>query len=230
MKNFIICLSKIKSSMETAVKVKEWLEEAGEDVELFEGSYGNEVKESYNLLNRRYHPWNFKHGPTNLFTDEFRDAQQSAGVMGCFDSHFRLWQKCVELDEPIMIFEDDVLFTRKFIPIEWKDILITVFGNPQKSFKYYHYLENPEGVPAAMPYYQSSMPGTPGYAITPDAAKKLIEEYSNTFLPSDNSINQFLVTIEVHSHVMGRALVKSDGKKSLVRGKNNYWETDPENE
>jgi len=32
------------------------------------------------------------------------------GVVGCFLSHFTLWQKCLELNEPIAIFEDDVLF------------------------------------------------------------------------------------------------------------------------
>jgi hypothetical protein len=29
------------------------------------------------------------------------------GVLGCFYSHYRLWQKCIDLNEPIFIFEDD---------------------------------------------------------------------------------------------------------------------------
>jgi len=223
MRYFIICLSSIPSSLETALKAKEKLEEFGIDAELFEGSYGNEVKERYKATGRRYHPWSFKNGPLNPFTDDFRDNQQNPGEMGCFDSHYRLWEKCVELDEPIMVFEDDVLFTRGYSPIDFDEVLITVFGNQQKSAKYYHYLTDPEGEPRAEGYWQSSMPGTPGYAIKPDAAKKLVDMYKNTWLPSDNAMMSTIVKIQVHSHVMGRALVGEDGKKSLVRGKNNFW-------
>lgn len=223
MKAFIIHLSKIQESLRTATDMKKVLDSYGMESYLFEGSYGNEVKERYQQVGRRYHPWNFKGGPSHIFSDEFRDSHQNPGEMGCFDSHFRLWEKCVELNEPIMIFEDDVEFTRPYIPVEWKDILITVFGNPTKSAKYYHYLTNPTGVPAAAEYKQASMPGTPGYAIKPEAAKKLISEYKNTYLPSDNAINLHLVMIQVHNHIMGRALLKADGKKSLVRGKNTIW-------
>ncbi len=224
MKCFIICLSKIPTSLETAIKMQSVLDRFGMPNELFEGSYGNEIRESYKKLNRRYHPWNFKHGPDHIFPDDFRDNQGSPGEMGCFDSHYRLWKKCVELNEPIMIFEDDVKFVREYQPVEWNDVLITVFGNPTKSAKYYHYLTEPTGNPRAEEYRQASMPGTPGYAIKPHAAKKLVDMYENTFLPSDNAMNSYIVKIQVHSHIMGRALVGEDGKKSLVRGKGNFWD------
>lgn len=225
MKCFIICLSKIQTSLESALKVKEALDKFGMDAELFEGSYGNEVKERYKAEGRRYHPWNFKNGPLAPFSDEFRDSQQSPGEMGCFDSHYRLWQKCVELNEPIMVFEDDVVFSRTYNPVPFDEVLITVFGNPTKAAKYYHYLTHPSGHPRAEGYWQSSMPGTPGYAIKPEGAKKLLEMYKNTWLPSDNAMMTSIVNIQVHSHVMGRALIAEDGKKSLVRGKGNFWDT-----
>jgi len=225
MKSFIICLSKVPSSYETAVKVKAKLDEFGMENELFEGSYGNKVKEEYNKIGRRYHPWSFKNSsPDNPLPDEFRDSQQGAGEMGCFDSHYRLWQKCVELNEPIMVFEDDVEFVRPYMPVEFDEVLITVFGNPSKSAKYYHYLTDSVGEPKAEEYFQGSMPGTPGYAIKPLAAKKLIDMFKNTWLPSDNAMMANIIKIQVHSHVMGRALVKADGKKSLVRGKRCFWE------
>lgn len=225
MKAFIICLSKIQTSLESALQVKTTLDNYGIEAELFEGSYGHEVKERYNSIGRRYHPWNFKNGPLHPFTDEFRDSQQNPGEMGCFDSHYRLWQKCVEMNEPIMVFEDDVLFSRTYEPIEFDEVLITVFGNPTKSAKYYHYLTHPSGEPKAEEYWQSSMPGTPGYAIKPEAAKKLVDMYKNSWLPSDNAMMTSIVKVQVHSHVMGRALIGEDGKKSLVRGKNNFWES-----
>jgi glycosyl transferase family 25 len=223
MKSFIICLSKIQTSLQSALLVKAALDNFGMDNELFEGSYGNEVKEKYIEIGRRYHPWNFKNSPSNPLLDEFRDSQLNPGEMGCFDSHYRLWEKCIELNETIMIFEDDVLFVRPYMPVKFNEVLITVFGNPKKSAKYYHYFTDPTGEPRAELYWQSSMPGTPGYAITPTAAIKLVNMYKNTWLPSDNAIMSTMVEIQVHSHIMGRALTGEDGKKSLVRGKNNFW-------
>jgi glycosyl transferase family 25 len=222
-KSFIICLSKVPSSLDTAVKVKEQLEKFNMPAELFEGSYGHETIEFFNKTNRKCHPWTFK-GPTRLLSEEEKNSITSPGVLGCFYSHYRLWEKCIELNEPILVFEDDVIFERPFIPVEWDDVLITVFGNAKKSAKYINYLTNPVGDPCACDYYQASMPGTPGYAIKPQGAKKLVEHYKNSFLPSDNAMNTYVVKIKIHNYIMGRALLCSDGKKSLVRYKNNFWE------
>ncbi|MGL5291347.1 MAG: glycosyltransferase family 25 protein [Vibrionaceae bacterium] len=32
----------------------------------------------------------------------------NSGEVGCYASHFTLWLKCIELDKPIIIFEDDI--------------------------------------------------------------------------------------------------------------------------
>ena len=221
MKAFIINLSKIESSRSTALKVKEALDNFGIENELFEGSYGNETKKLFEQQRRQCYPWGVK-GPDRPYSEEEKKGlAESPGIQGCFYSHYRLWEKCVELNEPILIFEDDVVFTRTFNPVDWQDVLIVVLGNPQKSEKYSHYLTNPQGEPRAEEYWQSSLPGTPGYAIKPHAAKKLVDTYRNYFLRSDNAVNKHFVKLQIHSHCMGRALVKDDGKKSLVR--TSYW-------
>jgi glycosyl transferase, family 25 len=222
-KSFIIHLSKIPASLDTAIAVKKQLDSFGMPAELFEGSYGNEVLELFKKTNRTCHPWTFK-GPNRLLGEDEKINLTSPGIVGCFYSHYRLWEKCVELNEPIMVFEDDVIFVRPFIPVEWDEVLITVFGNAKKSAKYMKYLDSPEETPQACDYFQASMPGTPGYAITPSGAKKLIEQYKNSFLPSDNAMNTHIVKIQIHNYIMGRALLSDDGKKSLVRYKNNFWE------
>jgi GR25 family glycosyltransferase involved in LPS biosynthesis len=66
------------------------------------------------------------------------------------------------------------------------------------------------------------MPGAMGYAIKPHAAKKLLEIYKNTYLPADNAINCYHIKMEITTHLMGRALVDEDGKKSLTR--TTFWE------
>jgi len=224
MKNFIICLSKISASFETATNLKSQLENYGEDVELFEGTYGNEAVRMMEEEGREFHPWGIKGPNTASFqTDELvlKPKHQSPGVKGCFYSHYRLWQKCVELNSPIIIWEDDIVLSRSYIPIDWTDVLVLALGHQKKSPKYMHYLESPSGTPAAEDYFQSSMPGCCGYAIKPHAAKKLLEIYKNTYLPADNAINQYHVKIQIHNYVMGIALVKKDGKHSLTR--TNFW-------
>lgn len=223
MKSYIINLSRIESSRTTAERVKTDLEKFGLEPELFEGSYGNEMVDLFQTQQRQPHPFTFK-GPSRLLSEKSRGKITLPGVMGCFYSHYRLWQRCYDLGEPILVFEDDVIFSRGWYPVEWQDVLITCLGNIIKSAKYRHYLDNPEGKPRAEPYHQASMPGTVGYAIKPHAAEKLLRAYEHTFLPSDNAMMKHYVQIEVHSHIMGRAMTADDGKKSLVRGKGDFWE------
>lgn len=230
MKNFIICLSKIPASLETAINLKNQFKEFGAEAELFEGTYGNDAVKLMEEEERIPHPFGIK-GPSSLAKkycnyDEawaaYKDSKMNLpGVKGCFYSHYNLWKKCVELDEPIVIWEDDIVLTRPYMPIDWKDVLILALGHPTKSQGYLTYFDKPDGDPYAAPYRQSSMPGCCGYAIKPHAANKLVDTYYKTFLPADNAINKYHVEIEIHNYIMGMALVKKDGKKSLTR--TNFW-------
>jgi GR25 family glycosyltransferase involved in LPS biosynthesis len=227
MKSFIICLSQIESSMSTAVRLQQQLKDYNIPVELFEGTYGNQGVELLQQEQRTIHPFGIKGPNPAPITDEEQDKQRRKilvpGVIGCFYSHYRLWQRCVELDEPIMIFEDDIVLSRPYIPVEFQDVLVVALGHPTKSERYMPYLTDPQGEPRASAYPSASMPGCCGYAIRPHAAKKLVTTYAKTFLPADNAINQYHVTIEIHNYIMGIALIKKDGKKSLTRTK--FWST-----
>jgi len=219
MKSFIIHLSKIESSLTTALNLKRQLEEFNMPVELFEGTYGNDAVKMMESEGRTVHHLGIK-GESDSNAKKI-NQMLSPGVKGCFYSHYRLWQKCVEINEPIIIWEDDIVLSRPYLSIDWKDVLVLALGHQQKSPRYMHLLTNPEGKPRVEEYRQSSMPGCCGYAIKPHAARKLLETYNNTFLPADNAINIHHLKIEIHSHVMGIALVKKDGKESLTR--TNYW-------
>lgn len=220
MKNFIIHLSKIPASLETATNLKNQLEAYGAEVELFEGTYGNDACGMMLAEDRTIHPWGIKGPPAdgNIIPKDHSE-HLSPGEQGCFYSHYKLWQKCVELNQPITIWEDDIVLVRPYMPVEWQDVLILALGHPSKTEKYRHYYDTPSGTPMAEGYFQSSMPGCCGYAIKPHAARKLLEVYSKTYLPADNAINQYHVGIQIHNHVMGMALTKKDGKISLTRGK-----------
>jgi glycosyl transferase family 25 len=225
MKSFIIHLSRIPASLETATNLKKQLELYGMQAELFEGTYGNDAVKMMEDEGRLVHPFGFK-GPSSNSDDNVPSIPTgkvaSPGVRGCFYSHYSLWKKCAELNEPIIIWEDDIVLTRPYIPVEWSEVLVVALGHPAKSRKYMHFLESPAGPAQAEKYFQSSMPGCCGYAMKPEAARKLLQVYSNTYLPADNAINQHHVKIEIHNYVMGIALIKKDGKKSLTR--TSFWD------
>jgi hypothetical protein len=137
MKNFIICLSKIESSLNTATKLKNQLEGYGADVELFEGTYGTDAKRMMDEEGRTLHPWGIKGPPKDgIIPEPDPTLHWGPGIQGCFYSHYRLWQKCVELNEPITIWEDDIVLSRPYQPVEWTDVLVLALGHPGKTDKY----------------------------------------------------------------------------------------------
>lgn len=220
MKALIIALSKIESSFISSQKVYDQLKEYGFDAELFEGTYGNEVEEIFLKENRKLSDISFK----GVSTDPRYVAKcNRLGVKGCFHSHYRAWQYCLNRQEPIFIFEDDVIFYRNYIPVEWEDILMVATGKNLFEDEYFcRIILEPEGEPRAVPLKKSSMPGTVGYGITPIAAEKLVEKWKIDFLPSDNALNTQVVKLNYHSHIMGRGAIGADGKKSLTKSR--IWE------
>jgi len=68
------------------------------------------------------------------------------GMIGCFLSHRRCWQRCVALDKPLLVFEDDVELVPEFreqvdaamseLPADWDVLLIGALGavHPDKRY------------------------------------------------------------------------------------------------
>lgn len=224
MKAYIIHLSRVPASLASAQRLQQELKDFGQDSELFEGSYGDQTLKQYQEINRQCHNWGLK-GPDNPLNDEYKAELTTPGVVGCFDSHYRLWQHCVDIQEPVLIFEDDAHVIRPLSPVLWSDVLIVASSHTKKMGRYQQYIDNPtEDPPRAMPYGQSTLPGAAGYALHPAAADKLVKCYRRSFLPADNAVNQYLVRIQIHSHMMGYAIDrdKTDGKSSLIRTR--YWD------
>lgn len=98
MKNFIIYLPTYKQSVLLAQRALTSAEKFNWDVELFQGVDG------------KLFDW----GSTNLAINQenakCRDMMSRPGVRGCFMSHYLLWKKCLEINEPIGIFEHDIEF------------------------------------------------------------------------------------------------------------------------
>lgn len=254
MKTFIIYLPQKENSFNHANAMKETLKDYGYNVSLFEGVPGNVAVEMADKEKRLAYPYGIKSKELNIddvkhfFKEDMWDSFKNdyfvtvherskyvgdqinkistPGVKGCFYSHYQLWKKCAKLNEPIIIFEDDVKLYRnvKFFEEDWQDVLILAFGkNLYDAEPYKTYLENPEGIPRVVTWKNSSLPGTQGYAIKPEAARRLVKHYQNWFLPSDNAIHSSICKIEILTHIMGRELFPEEGNSSAVRTKGHPW-------
>lgn len=52
----------------------------------------------------------FKHYFKDSDIYKYANLYKPESVIACAKSHFTLWQKCIELNEPILILEDDAVF------------------------------------------------------------------------------------------------------------------------
>ena len=222
----------------------------GIDAELFEGVDGDTAVAQARKAGRVLYPYSIKNRELSRHEvqkfirpsmwEEFQDQHyfkiierrrmaeseggklSRPGVIGCFYSHFLLWERCHSLQEPIMIFEDDVKFYRTYNPVGFRGVLILSLG--KSSFlnePYQSYLESPTGLPCAQPWRNFSMPGASGYAITPGAALGLLKHYRGYYYPADNAINQFVCDIQIHNYIMGRNTLPEEGNVSMTKSK--HW-------
>ena len=113
--------------------------------------------------------------------DPILKTHLTKGEVGCFLSHYNLWLKCIALDEPIIILEDDAIIGDSYDEDHITTLLETY------NFIYLAYKEMGEGttindelIVPDYPYW------TLAYVITPEAAKKLcVRETRKNVIPVD---------------------------------------------
>lgn len=131
------------------------------------------------------------------------------GVKGCFLSHYLLWLRCIELNEPILICEHDAVILTKITNdiLDFEDILILdpydKFSSAYKS----NHLESQKNSQKIVEYFNKDSrkkmevsaeypKGLQAYIIKPQAAKKIQEIVKdNGYLPADVQVNKSIVQI-----------------------------------
>ncbi|OPG20692.1 glycosyltransferase family 25 protein [Helicobacter pylori] len=99
------------------------------------------------------------------------------GELGCYASHYSLWQKCIELNEAICILEDDIIIKDRFKEsLEFCRQHINELGY----IRLMHLEENVakqktpvKGVSQILNFKDGI--GTQGYVLAPKAAQKLLK-------------------------------------------------------
>ncbi|MGR5389398.1 glycosyltransferase family 25 protein [Vibrio crassostreae] len=152
------------------------------------------------------------------------------GEVGCYASHYLIWQKCVELNEPILVFEDhvsiDANIFRNTLAIAKQHIEQCGFIRLQDSKNKLHYSVDKYKNQNLVKYLKVPQ-GTACYAISPKAAHAFIEKSSTFNYPVD----VFLRNTWVHKHPMfgvSSAGLQRSKQPSIIgsrkhKGKKDYY-------
>jgi len=169
MKSFIICLPKYPKSMSMANQALTTGKLFGWDVKLFHGVDGSNA--SLDQINIK----------VNQENPKCREMMTRPGVVGCFLSHWQLWNLCADTDEVIGIFEHDIQFLKQCPDVQFNDV-----------FKLEGFLK--KKLRPAGEWYE----GARAYLLQPAGARKLIAWVKqHGALPADVNIGLDIVDIEL---------------------------------
>lgn len=98
----------------------------------------------------------------NIFPRIDKPTMHKPGVQGCFLSHWKLWNACVELNEPIIILEHDAVILKPWSPLE-------IYKEVTKLHR--HYSSKIARYDSDAGHWTKS---GHAYCILPESAKKLI--------------------------------------------------------
>lgn len=135
----------------------------------------------------------------------------SKGELGVYGSHYLLWKKSIELDEPIIVFEDDAAILPSF-PSSLKVV--------QEKIDSYGFLRlesktdkgvlclKEEGDNFSISFMTNNYGGLRCYAISPHAAKKLVSNSERWCMPVDNYVGS-LYLHDMPSYILSPAVVEN---------------------
>ena len=109
----------------------------------------------------------------------YRGKSLSSGQLGCYASHYLLWQKCVELGKPIIVLEDDAVirpdgflqFCRQCQQLGREFEFIRLHKHQRKRYSYTQSLQLED---LGVYRFTKGHMGTIGYYLTPEGAQKFL--------------------------------------------------------
>ena len=114
--------------------------------------------------------------------------------MGCFASHYLLWERCVEINEPIIVLEHDAIPVAPVPPLKFKHVIF--LAKPAFAYGSYRFDELDYKVPREIFYPMKLLAAAHCYAITPKGASILIKAAQKYLIvPVDSFVNKKYVDI-----------------------------------
>jgi GR25 family glycosyltransferase involved in LPS biosynthesis len=212
MKSYIIKIKGHAKSEEQAEKCINSTMLYGFDSEFFNGTTPKTLADAEKIHNFGIMK------PSRVFNFRVENLKKYLTKKSCFMNHVILWNKCLEINEPIVVLEHDALAIRKWDNATFKEVLILNINSAKKHNRNvgsrmgkYEYKQEGHTEIHELNYpfrYKMEniwkggclMPGTAAYAITPAGATKLLDSlYKNGWDQSDFFINSKNVHIEYAS-------------------------------
>ena len=185
-KKYIITLTDVPASVEAARRCIESAKRHGEDdnLEIFPGVDRHKSREFF-----------FEHGLTRAHWQE--RLNDPLALSGCFASHYKLWLRCIELGQPIMILEHDAEFLAPVPPLRFR-YHISLAANDGFMTRIarcvFRLLGNPEGREIYSPFGMA--PGNCCYMIKPEGARRLVEAaHRKPIVSTDNLITPDVIEL-----------------------------------
>jgi len=191
MKAFVITIKDHKYSEQSAKRCIDSGNQFGIDVTVFNAVTPDNVDAIMTEKNLR---WNWANQNTKkctcpitgIFQIPYRSSNLKA-TMSCSMSHYLLWEKCVELDESIIIMEHDAFFITQFPKFEFKGAvqICDPRGKGEIGKEHYYAIVNrdTEGVhpltvtTSCTRNTANGFSGNSAYVVKPWAAKEFISAY-----------------------------------------------------
>ena len=182
-----IFLINLEHSVERRRKMVAQLESLGWEFQIFQAVDG--LRGSHPLFERY----------DDRLRKRFTRRPVSGGSLGNLASHFQLWQKCVDMDTPVLIMEDDVIITPFFArAIEVAGGLIErlgfvrLTGRRESARKYrYECVGEFDGFSLVRYIARASTAACRGYLIHPSAARRLLAHAGVWYVPVDHYMGRY---------------------------------------
>ncbi|WP_417252688.1 glycosyltransferase family 25 protein [Castellaniella sp.] len=142
------------------------------------------------------------HALFRKYNDKKRLCRRGAGSslrlsqLGCFASHYLLWQRCLESKQAIIVLEDDAILQPIFTDFhQAAEQLATrydlIWLQPSRKQDQHAGRKMENCGPFMIRQYTKGFSGATGYLLTPTAAKTLLAYSTEWLYPVDNTMDRF---------------------------------------
>ena len=156
-----------------------------------------------------------------------RLLEKRRGWIGCAFSHMELWQRCININKPMLIFEDDNVIKEE---VNFDKHLETIINNFPKDFDIVYLVT--DNIVNYKPYNdlfvkaKSNNSILSAYFISPSGAQKLLDSIMpyKPYLQIDWYINRLTHNKKINCYIYRKSIMYTiqDFNKSDIQGKTNY--------
>ncbi len=208
--------------------------------EIFDAIYSKTLEgELHPLVKKRLHPYFIAQNIKDMgiaidpisriskfyYALKYHAKFMSLGELGCYASHYSLWEKCIDLNEPICILEDDITlkenfkegldFLEKHIQeLGYVRLMHLLYDPNVKSEPLDHQNQEIQEYIGIIKAYSEGV-GTQGYVITPKIAKVFLKYSQRWVVPVDTIMDATFIH-GVKNLVLQSFVIADDNQISTI--------------